>query len=103
MTGELRPLTTLKDPVVRQHLRRVLSSYGHLSPGLLVAISHAPRGPWATVRDRAARATALGARIPDSLTLERFHFHKIVVRDGVHSAELADDEPLSEGKAVSRA
>ena len=33
-----------------------------------------------TVREQATHATSLGARIPDSLTSERFHYQKIVVR-----------------------
>ena len=95
MTGETRVLALPNTPDVLRHLRRVLDAYGNLSPGLLVAISHAPKGPWATVRDRAARETSLGARIPDSLTRERFRFQKVAVGVGISTDLLADDAPLT--------
>ncbi len=94
MTGETRPLNLPRNADVLRHLRKVLDAYGHLSPGLLVAISHAPKGPWATIRDRATHGTALGARIPDSLTLERFRFQKIAVGVGVQADVPDDDAPL---------
>ncbi len=102
MTGETRVLALPGTPDVRRHLRRVIDAYGHLSPGLLVAISHAPNGPWATIRDRAARATALGARIPDSLTKERFRFQKVAVGVGVVPDILADDAPLAPANTTTR-
>ena len=79
MTGQTRPLAEPQGAEVLGHIERVLKAYGHLSPGLLVAISHAAKGPWATIRDRAARSTTLGARIPDSLTIERFRYQKIAI------------------------
>jgi uncharacterized phage-associated protein len=94
MTGETRVLTLPDDELVLRHVEAVLEAYGHLSPGLLVAISHAAKGPWATIRDRAARTTVLGARIPDSLTKDRFCFQKIVIAYGMQSDNLQDDEPL---------
>ena len=42
MTGETRPLALPDDAEVRRQLRHVLRSYGHLSPGRLVDITHAP-------------------------------------------------------------
>jgi uncharacterized phage-associated protein len=102
MTGEARMLTNPQSPDVRRHLSRMLASYGHLSPGLLVAISHAPKGPWAMVREQATHATSLGARIPDSLTSERFHYQKIIVRSGGEVDDLAEDEPLAVTMAATR-
>lgn len=103
MTGETRVLDLPRTPDVLNHLRKVLVAYGHLSPGLLVAISHAPNGPWATVRDRATRETSLGARIPDSVTKERFRFQKISVRVGVDPDILAEDAPLTPETTTTRA
>jgi uncharacterized phage-associated protein len=94
MTGEPKALLLPQSPDVRHHLNRVLAWYGHLSPGLLVAISHAPKGPWAVVREQVTHGTSLGARIPDSLTTQRFHYQKIVVGNGREVDDLADDEPL---------
>ncbi len=103
MTGETRVLNLPRYPDVLRHLRKVLDAYGHLSPGLLVAISHAPKGPWATIRDKAAHGTALGARIPDSVTLERFRFQKIAVGLGVEIDPLDDDAPLQNEGLSNRA
>jgi uncharacterized phage-associated protein len=103
MTGEIRPLVPPCHPDVRRHIRKVLDAYGHLSPGLLVAISHAPRGPWATIRDRALHGTSLGARIPDSLTVERFRFQKIAVSIGIQHDAPDDGTPLHREDIPNRA
>lgn len=94
MTGETGALIPPDHPDVSRHIRKVLDAYGHLSAGLLVAISHAPKGPWATIRDRALHGTTLGARIPDSLTVERFRFQKIAVGRGIQQDTTEDDAPL---------
>jgi uncharacterized phage-associated protein len=94
MTGTVRPLSLPRSEDVTRHLRKVLVAYGHLSPGLLVAISHAPRGPWAVIRDRAIHGIALGARIPDAVTIECFRFQKISVGLDVQKAIPDDDAPL---------
>ena len=101
MSGKTHTLDLPRTPEVLDHLHKVLAAYGHRSPGLLVAISHAPKGPWATVRDRAMREISLGTRIPDSLTKKLFHLQKISAVIGVESNMLADDAPLMfKGTAV---
>lgn len=94
MTGELRVLPLPRAPSVAQHLRRILEDYGHLSPGLLVGISHAKGGPWAAVRNQAAQGSSLGDRIPDSLIRERFGKQWVEVRPDIVDAVLDDDAPL---------
>lgn len=100
MTGESRKLDLPRTAPVLHQIRKVLAAYGHLSPSLLVAISHAPRGPWATVRDQATQGTSLGARIPDSITKECFRHQKIAVGVGV-SVDVADDDAPLQPAAVS--
>ncbi len=102
MTGETHALALPQGADVLRHIESVLKAYGHLSPALLVAISHAAKGPWATIRDRAARSTTLGARIPDSLTVECFRYQKIAVASVVETAILADDRPLVTTESPSR-
>jgi uncharacterized phage-associated protein len=94
MTGETRPLALLDDPDVRQQLRDVLRSYGHLSPGRLVDITHAPRGPWATVVNKAKTSVALGLRIPDTVTLDCFKYQKVSVGLETRVGEPSEDTPL---------
>ncbi len=94
MTGEARALSAPLDPQVRRQLLEVLRSYGHLSPGRLVDISHAPRGPWATIVNKAKTSMALGMRIPDSVTLEYFKFQKVSVGPESRVGEPREDTPL---------
>jgi uncharacterized phage-associated protein len=95
MTGETRPLALPDDAEVRRQLRHVLRSYGHLSPGRLVDITHAPKGPWATVVNKAKTSVALGLRIPDSVTLECFKFQKVSVGPETRVGEPIEDTPLT--------
>ena len=94
ITGAVAALPDIDDVEVRRVLRNVLRSYGHLSPGRLVDISHAPRGPWATVVNKARTSVALGLRIPDSVTLECFKHHKVTVGPHARSGEPDEDTPL---------
>ena len=95
MTGQHRPLTTPNDPEARRCVCRVLDAYGHLSTRRLVDISHAPRGPWRAVVDAAKTSVALGMRIPDSVTRERFMYLKVVVGDEPRAGDLHEDAPLA--------
>ena len=95
MTGETRPLALPDDADVRQQLRDVLRSYGHLSPGRLVDITHAPKGPWATVVNKAKTSVALGLRIPDSVTLDCFKYQKVSIGPETRVGEPVEDTPLT--------
>jgi uncharacterized phage-associated protein len=95
MTGEARPLPIPNDPEVRRQLRNVLHAYGRLSPGHLVDIAHAPRGPWATVVNKAKTSgVALGLRIPDNVTVECFKHQKVTVGSQSRVGEPDEDSPL---------
>ena len=94
MTGEPRPLAAPTNPEVRRHIQHVLGAYGHLPPGRLVDISHAPKGPWATIVSQARDSVALGMRIPDSVTRERFKYHKVAVGPETRSGNPNEDTPL---------
>jgi uncharacterized phage-associated protein len=94
MTGEVRQLPIPDDNQVRRHLREVLRAYGNLSPGRLVDIAHAPKGPWATVVNKAKTSVALGLRITDSVTLESFKHQKVTVGPYSRVGEPNEDTPL---------
>lgn len=95
MTGALRYLPVPQDNRVCRHLKDVLRAYGSLSPGRLIEISHAPRGPWATVVEKARASVALGMRITDSVILERFKYHKVAVGPDSRVGEPNEDTPLA--------
>jgi len=94
ISGATSPLRNPDDPEVRRHLREVLRAYGHLSPGRLVDISHAQRGPWWTVVNKAKTSIALGLRISDDVTLECFKFQKVSVGPQTRVGEPREDTPL---------
>lgn len=94
MTGAQKPLPQIEDAEVRNQLVSVLSSYGHLSPGRLVDISHAPRGPWAAVVNKAKTSVSLGMRIPDSVTVECFKYQKVSVGPESRVGEPNEDSPF---------
>jgi uncharacterized phage-associated protein len=94
MTGATRPLALPDDADVRRALRDVLRSYGHLSPGTLVDISHARFGPWWTTVNKAKTSVALGLRIQDSVTLACFKHQKVSVGPQSRVGEPSEDRPL---------
>lgn len=94
MTGATSPLALPDNADVRRTLRDVLRSYGHLTPGRLVDISHAKNGPWWTVVNKAKTSIALGLRIPDDVTLECFKFQKVSVGPQSRVGEPSEDTPL---------
>lgn len=94
MTGATTSIALPDDADVRRQLREVLHAYGHLSPGRLVDIAHAPRGPWASVVNKAKTSVALGLRIPDSVTLERFKYQKVSVGPQTRVGDPHEDTPL---------
>jgi uncharacterized phage-associated protein len=94
LTGEARQLSSPEDPEVQKVLLHVIRSYGGLTAGQLVDITHAPKGPWATVVNKAKTSVALGLRIPDNVTLECFKHQKVMVRPESPVEEPNEDSPL---------
>lgn len=94
MTGESRPLTLPDNEDVQRNIDNVLNAYGRLSPGRLVDISHAPRGPWAVIVQKSKTSTALGMRIPDAVTEECFRYQKISVGVETIAGDPGEDVPL---------
>lgn len=94
MTGERRSIGIPNEVEVRRQIREVLNAYGKLSPGRLVDISHAPRGPWATVVNKAQTSVALGLRISDTITREHFKYQKVSVGIDSKVGDPNEDSPL---------
>lgn len=91
LSGESKPLLSIEDPEVSRLLKWVMSSYGRLTPGRLVEISHAKDAPWDAVLWTSRAQVAFGARITDSVIRERFKFHKISIQ-----ADHLPGEPIEE-------
>lgn len=95
LTGATKPITEPADPEVRQLMQQVLASYGRLTPGRLVDISHAKDSPWAHIVDKSRTDVAFGLRISDNVILERFRFHKVSVGDEPKAGEPVEDSPFA--------
>lgn len=94
LTGNRKPLPSPDDLDVIQHIRRVMTSYGRLTPGRLVDISHAKDAPWHFVVESAKQTVAIGLRISDDVIRERFKYHKVSVAGAPKVGEPGDDTPI---------
>lgn len=95
LTGAAREMRKPDDFAVTGLVQQVLNSYGRMSPGRLVDLSHAKGSPWQHIADKARTDVAFGLRIPDNLILERFRHHKVTVGEAPRAGEPSDDTPLA--------
>jgi uncharacterized phage-associated protein len=95
LTGKARPIHEADDPQVLRLAQHVLHSYGRLSPGRLVDISHAKNSPWEFIASKARTSVAFGLRIPDDVIRERFKFHKVSVGTVPLAGEPSEDAPFA--------
>lgn len=92
LTGKTRSLPKPTDRAVIDLVSDVMRSYGSLSPGRLVDLSHAKHSPWAAVVEKSQTTVSIGMRIPDSLILERFRHHKVSIDASPRFGEPPDDD-----------
>ncbi len=95
ITNVGRMLEPIADPDVKRLVREIGFQYGRLTPGRLVDISHARNGPWDVIANKARTSVALGLRIPDNITIERFANLKVSVTDTARAGEPNEDTPLT--------
>ena len=94
LTGASHAIPEPEDHRVTRLIQQVLYSYGKLSPGRLVDISHAKNSPWDFIADKARTSVAFGLRIPDNVIVERFKYHKVSVGTAPAAGEPSEDTPL---------
>ena len=95
LTGHRERLSPPDNPSVVRLVRWVISSFGKLTPGRLVEISHAKGAPWDFVVDQARVEMAFGLRIGDNIILDRFKFHKVSVGTVPMAGEPIEDTPFT--------
>ena len=95
LTGARRQIVEPTDPMVRRLVQQVLNSYGKLSAGRLVDLSHAKQSPWHYVVDKGRTSVAFGLRITDDLIIERFKFHKVPIGIAPVAGEPSEDTPFT--------
>jgi uncharacterized phage-associated protein len=76
-------------------VRRVLLTYGDMSPSQLIELSHAKEAPWDFVVREAQNKMAFGMRIGDNVILDRFKHHKISLGTDLNAGELLEDSPFA--------
>ena len=95
LTGLVSDLESATNPSLVSLMQRVLGSYGKMSPGRLVEISHAENSPWAYVVDKSRTSVAFGLRIPDNVIKERFRHHKVSIGVEPRLGEPSEDTPFT--------
>jgi len=96
ITGLKKELELPSDIHIHDLIQQVLLSYGNMSAGRLVDLSHAKGAPWAYIVDKARTEVAFGMRIPDSIILERFQYHKVSISPKPRAGEPdSEDAPFA--------
>jgi uncharacterized phage-associated protein len=95
LTGASLPIREPDTPAARRLVQHVLTSFGNLSPGRLVDLSHATNSPWHFIVDKGRTSVAFGLRIPDTVILERFKYHKVSIGALPRSGEPSEDTPFT--------
>ncbi|MHC2521686.1 type VI toxin-antitoxin system SocA family antitoxin [Bradyrhizobium diazoefficiens] len=93
--GTREPIASAADPEIVRHVSRIVQSYGRMTPGRLVDISHAKGAPWHFVVDKGRTSLAFGMRIPDEVIRERFKHHKVSVGSQPSAGEPSEDAPFA--------
>lgn len=94
-TDSPKLVATVSDAEVCALVARTVLSYGTMSPGRLVQISHARKGPWWQVVESAKHDPARGLRITDDIVREHFKNHKVSVREDLLKREPDEDTPIA--------
>lgn len=95
LSGLNVPLVAPRDPEIIQVVEQVLSTMGRLSASQLVAISHAPDGPWDLIANGSGTNLGLGLRICDKVTVDRFRFQKVSVSVPLDLGDTLEEAPPS--------
>lgn len=95
LTGRSRPIPRVLDYAVIDLVRHVLRSYGTMSPGRLVDLSHAKGSPWDYIVDKSRTSIAFGLQIPDTIIKDRFRYHKVSIGLEPNAGEPSDDTPFA--------
>jgi uncharacterized phage-associated protein len=93
--GSREPIAPPREPEIVRHIGRIVQSYGRMTAGRLVEISHAKDSPWHFVVDKGRTSLAFGMRIPDDVIRERFKHHKVSVGRQPSAGEPREDTPFA--------
>lgn len=94
LTGRTRPLSKVDDRTAIRLVKHVMQSYGTMSPGRLVDLSHAKGSPWDHIVDKSRTSVAFGLRISDNVIEQYFKNHKVSIGAEPNAGEPLDDAPF---------
>lgn len=95
VTGKTIAVAPAESRHVQDLVSRIIDSYGRMTPGRLVEISHAKNGPWDYVVGQGNVSLAFGMKIPDNVIVERFKYHKVPIALTPLSGEPSEDTPFA--------
>lgn len=93
LSGQAAEISIPDSIDVGRHIREIAVSYGRLTPGRLVEVSHAKGGPWHVVFEKSRDSVAFGLRISDNVIRARFKYHKVAIGSCPSSGEPGEDTP----------
>lgn len=79
LSRTVRSLEVPGDDVARDVVARVMRTFGALTAAQLLQIAMVPEGPWAATINKSRTSVVIGMRISDTVILERFKHHRIVL------------------------
>ena len=94
-TGRMKSIPLPCDDEVLRMVKRVVNSLEDLTPGQLVALSHAKDGPWYQVYRRSKHEHMLGLRISNDAIRERYRAHWFPADKLEFVDEPTEDSPLT--------
>lgn len=75
VTRQRLPISSPEALEVRDVISKVVKTYGAMSPGQLVELTHAKDGPWDAVVKHASIKTNMALKISNEIIKERFKYH----------------------------
>ena len=94
-TGAFLEISIPTDPDVVKTTKKVVSSLEDMTPGQLVALSHADGGPWHQVYRRSKSEHMLGLRISNEMIRERYRAHWFPADKLESVDEPTEDSPIT--------
>ena len=94
LTRSVRTLPECREERAVGLIRRIVSTYGQMSAGRLVDVSHAKGAPWDFVVNESRTGVVLGMRIPDDVIVSLFSRHKVSVGPEPKYGEPSEDYPF---------
>jgi uncharacterized phage-associated protein len=95
LTGATAPIASPVEYEVRDFIKRTMVTFGHMSAGQLIDLSHAKNAPWDQVVTKARTNVVFGLRISDILILESFKHHKVSLGTAPEIGEPSEDSPFA--------